>query len=698
MVVGGRANGWRERHNVLRAGVNPVQSNPAGMVKTVIMLAIVSVARASGKAALASGRVPASGQQKFTPLAAWRLSVRGAGKPCESACRLNRHHSKQARRSALATPKVASELRESFSLAKRSFQSDSTIMATPSKTVRARRVIQAGAILVALGAGYSLHNVRVNAQNGGATTPPVQVDPVVAGAPARDAASTQTAFVNVAAAAKDAVVTIVTAGARPTRTSGAAPHNFPSPFGNQAPGGGDGGEGGATPQGTDPNSDFQQFFKKFQKDFGLQGQSYHPDSFAGRVLRQRALVAFRDVQERGGGLGSGMIYRADGLILTNAHVVQKAKTVSVTLSDGRKFDKAVVLGRDERTDIAVVKIPGNNFPTVKLGDSDGTKVGDWAIAVGNPFGLDHTLTVGVISARARELNLAIGQDTRTDYLQTDASINPGNSGGPLLDIYGRVIGVNNAIYSESGGNQGIGFAIPINTARFVADQIASSGRVRRGYLGVSIKNVEDVAAAYGLDPNLKGVLIESISAPNGPGAKAGLRPGDVITKFNGETVAKSSDLQRRVGNAPIGSTITLDVVRGGQTVQLKAVTEELRDVAAPKAAGDDGSSANPGATNGTASAIPGLKTKNLSAEVARQLKIKSTHGVVVTQVEDSSPADDAGLKVGDVIEQVAQTPVASVNDMNAQVKALLGRQTGSKKVALYVNRDGERSFVVISIG
>ncbi len=567
-------------------------------------------------------------------------------------------------------------------------------MATPSKTVRARRVIQAGAILVALGAGYSLHNVRVNAQGGGASTPPVQTAPVVDVAPAKDAAATQTAFVNVAAAAKDAVVTIVTEGARPTKTSGALPHRFPSPFGNQAPEGG----GDQSAPGTDPNSDFQQFFKKFQRDFGLQGQSYHPDSVGGRILKQRALVAFRDVQERGGGLGSGMIYRQDGLILTNAHVVQKAKTVSVTLSDGRKFPKAQVLGRDERTDIAVVKIPGTGFPTVKLGDSDSTKVGDWAIAVGNPFGLDHTLTVGVISARARELNLAIGQDTRTDYLQTDASINPGNSGGPLLDIYGRVIGVNNAIYSESGGNQGIGFAIPINTARFVADQIASSGRVRRGYLGVSIKNVEDVAAAYGLDPSLKGVLIESISAPNGPGAKAGLRPGDVIVKFNGEAVTKSSDLQRRVGNAAIGSTITLDVVRGGQTVQLKAVTEELKDVATPKLSDDSSNGGAPGATNGVASAIPGLKTKNLSAEVAKQLGIKAAKGVVVTAVADGSPADDAGLKIGDVIEQVAQTPVSSVGEMDAQVKQLLGRQTGDKKVALYINRGGDRSFVVVSIG
>ena len=355
-------------------------------------------------------------------------------------------------------------------------------MATQSKTPRTRRVMQAGAILVALGAGYAIHGVSVNAQNGGTTTPPTQKEPVVATPATRDAAATQNAFVDVAQAVQPAVVTIVTAGARPTRTSGGGGNGgtrrFPSPFGgNSAPNGGNDSGPNSQQEGAD---DFQQFFKRFQRDFGLQGQSYQPNSFAGRVLRQRALIAYRQVQEGGGGLGSGMIYRADGLILTNAHVVRGANTVAVTLSDGRKFDKAKVLGRDERTDIAVVKIDAQNLPTVKLGDSDETRVGDWAIAVGNPFGLDHTLTVGVISARARELSLAMNQDTRTDYLQTDASINPGNSGGPLLDIYGRVIGVNNAIYSESGGNQGIGFAIPVNTARLVADQLASGGRVGRG--------------------------------------------------------------------------------------------------------------------------------------------------------------------------------------------------------------------------
>jgi serine protease Do len=231
----------------------------------------------------------------------------------------------------------------------------------------------------------------------------------------------------------------------------------------------------------------------------------------------------------------------------------------------------------------------------------------------------------------------------------------------------------------------------------VADQLATGGRVRRGYLGVSIRSVEDVAVAYGLDPNLKGVLIESISDPNGPGATAGLRPGDVITKFEGKAVTKSSELQRMVGNAPIGSTITLDVVRGGKTIQLKAVTKELKDAPLPKPGADDAVPA-PGATNGTSTAIPGLKTKNLSADVARALGIKTQKGVVVTQVDEGSPAEDADLQRGDVIEQVGQTSVGSVTDMNSQIAQILNRQTGTgKKVALYINRNGERRSVVITV-
>ena len=554
------------------------------------------------------------------------------------------------------------------------------------KSPRTLRILQAGAILAAVGTGYAVRDIKTVDAQGTTSAPPTQKQPVVQTPATRDAATTQNAFVEVANAVEQAVVTIETQGAReasPTR-------------GQRGPSGQGGGQ---SPQ------DFNDFLKQFQKQFGFGEQSFQENSWQGRVLREKAEVAFQQVQSRrSGGLGSGMIYRADGLILTNAHVVKGADTVTVTLSDGRKFKgaDAKVLGRDERTDIAVIKINATNLPTVKLGDSDIVRVGEWAIAVGNPFGLDHTLTVGVISAVNRNGNALRlgGEDTRTDYLQTDASINPGNSGGPLLDIYGRVIGVNNAIYSESGGNQGIGFAIPVNTARFVSDQLSKNGKVRRGYLGVKIQDAKDVSAAFGLDPNLEGVLVASIEDPNTPGAKAGLKAGDVIVKFNGETVKESSGLQRAVGNSPVGSAVTLTVIRDGKPVQLKAVLEELPDVATlsrPQAAPDNGGGDNT-VKGGTSLPIPGLKARDLNPSVAKALKIKPSKGIALTEVTPDSPADDAGLQVGDVVTKVGQKAVSSVAEMQAEISRILNAQTaGEKQVALRIERDGVENYVIITV-
>jgi serine protease Do len=277
-------------------------------------------------------------------------------------------------------------------------------------------------------------------------------------------------------------------------------------------------------------------------------------------------------RRRGGGLGSGMIYRSDGLILTNAHVVRGAGNVSVTLQDEREFP-ARVLGSDPQTDVAVVKINATNLPTIKLGDSGAVRVGDWAIAVGNPFGLSNTLTVGVISATAREVPLA--RRGLTDYLQTDASINPGNSGGPLLDIYGRVVGINNAIFSESGGNEGIGFAIPINTARDIAARLVSEGRITRGSLGVAISDARERATELGLGADVRGVLIESVEV-NSPGARAGLRQGDIVQEFNGQPVTRPGELQRLIGNTPVGRIAEMRVLRDGRSLTLPVRIEENR--------------------------------------------------------------------------------------------------------------------------
>ncbi len=557
----------------------------------------------------------------------------------------------------------------------------------PSKSPRTLRILQAGAILAAVGTGYAVRDIKsVDAQTT-TTVPPVQKQPVVVTPATRDAAATQNAFVDVANAVQPAVVTIETIGAR--ESAGPTQRGVPSPFGRgqSAPGGGS-------------EEQFRDFLKQFQKQFGFGEQSFQENSWQGRVMREKAQVAWQEIQSRrGGGLGSGMIYRNDGLILTNAHVVKGADTVTVTLSDGRKFKNAKVLGRDERTDIAVVKIDATDLPVVQLGDSDDVKVGNWAIAVGNPFGLDHTLTVGVISAKSREIDLAKNGETRTDYLQTDASINPGNSGGPLLDIYGRVIGINNAIYSESGGNQGIGFAIPVNTARNIADKLAKDGRVRRGYLGVSIRNAEDVSAGFGLDPNLKGVLVESVANPNTPGAKAGLKAGDVITKFNGEPVSKSTELQRAVGNSPVGSAVTVTVIRDGQPVQLKATLEELPEVGTiQQPQGAERGQGGP-TKGGISVPVPGLKARDLSPAVAQALKVKPTKGVVISEVTENSPAEDADLQVGDVVTKVGQKPVNSVAEMSAEITRILGTQKGGEKqVAIRISRDGIETYLIVTLG
>lgn len=562
------------------------------------------------------------------------------------------------------------------------------------KSPRTLRILQAGAILAAVGTGYAVRDIKtVDAQGTISAPPPVTEKPVETQA-TRDAAATQNAFVDVAKSVEPAVVTIETLGTR-VPSAGKGP-SAPSPFGGAAPEGNGGG-------GSDQQ--FRDFFKQFQKQFGFgQQQSFDEGSWQGRVLMEKARAEFQQTQaRRGGGLGSGMIYDSNGLILTNAHVVKGADTVTVTLSDGRVFPKARVVGRDERTDIAVVKIPATNLPTVKLGDSDKVRSGEWAIAVGNPFGLDHTLTVGVISAINRngnQLRLG-GEDTRTDYLQTDASINPGNSGGPLLDIYGRVIGINNAIYSESGGNQGIGFAIPINTARFVSEQLAKNGKVRRGYLGVSIQDAKKVSAAFGLPANTEGVLVAAITDPNTPGAKAGLKAGDVIIEFNGQKVTESGELQKAVGNSPVGSQVTLTVLRDGKPVQLKAVLEELPDAkSAPSedAMPDNGADGNSALQGGTALPIPGLKARDLNAAVARALKIKPTTGIAISEVADNSPAADAGLQAGDVVTKVGQKPVKTVAEMTAEIKRILATQTGDgKQVALQVEREGKPNFVIITL-
>jgi serine protease Do len=511
--------------------------------------------------------------------------------------------------------------------------------------------------------GQSTQTTGTTVATAATTTPPTVNSEYI-----KEAVGMQRAFNEVARSAEPSVVTITTMEHVPTPTmnfGGRLPRGF----------GGPGSRGGSDP--------FDDLFRQF---FGSDGQA--PGRPNGLMPNDTTPPGSRGRSVRAG-LGSGFIIRQDGLILTNAHVVRGADTVTVKLSDGHEYKNAKVLGQDDRTDVAVVKIPATNLPTVTIGDSDQVNVGDWAIAVGNPFGLEHTVTVGVISAKGRQVPLS--ENGPGQYLQTDASINPGNSGGPLLDIYGHVIGINNAIYSESGGNVGIGFAIPIDTARKIADALVKEGRVRRARLGVAITDVGEQATAFGLPANTKGALVESVE-PDSPASRAGLQPGDVITGINGQAVTASNDLQTRVADSGIGSSVTLDVLHNGNKTSVTARLEELQEQST-QAKAQASSENNPSQTSAL-----GVQIAPLTPEIAQQLGLKeNTHGVVVMDVMEGSGAQAAGIQRGDVIERVAQTPVSTPSELKNAVSAILNRQSGDdKSVALYINRQGTRHFVVVN--
>lgn len=448
-----------------------------------------------------------------------------------------------------------------------------------SVSTRAPWLASGTALLVA--GGCLLQAAVVNAadaageflSDNAALTPVTVAAPTSNGA-VRDAVAIQNAFSQVSRAVEPAVVTIRTfrTGNRPG-ANGATPDNR-SNRGNGSSG------GRFNPRNFQDNSldnaaSFEDYLKQFKTEYG-----FAPSKVQRQKLRAKFdadhKASLQEVQERrSGGLGSGLIFRADGYIMTNAHVVSGARTVSVKLSDEREFENAQVVGVDERTDVAVVKVNAANLPFVQLGDSSQVQVGDWAIAIGNPYGLEHSMTVGVISAKAREMPYN-RRESNVGYLQTDASINPGNSGGPLCDINGRVIGINNSIYSESGGNVGIGFAIPINTAKIIAEQLVNSGKVTRSYLGVTIATLNnEVAAEFKVDPALRGVLITEIGA-NTPAQTAGLRQGDIVQSVNGQSVTKSGELSRAIELLPVGSQAELKVLRAGKTTTINVRVDESK--------------------------------------------------------------------------------------------------------------------------
>jgi serine protease Do len=386
-------------------------------------------------------------------------------------------------------------------------------------------------------------------------------------------------------------------------------------------------------------------------------------------------------EQREHSLGSGVIVNADGYILTNNHVVDGASDVQVTLSDKRQL-KAKIVGTDPRTDIAVLKIPTSGLSTVTLGDSAKAKVGDIVLAIGDPFGIGETVTMGIVSATGRRDLRLEGPEGYEDFIQTDASINPGNSGGALVNTRGELIGINTAIISNGGGgNQGIGFAVPVNMARTVMEQILKTGKVTRGFLGVNIQEVTpDIAKAFSV-PSAEGALVGDVT-PDSPGAKAGLQKGDIITALNGQKISDYHDLRLRISQTAPGTAIKMDVYRNGQKQQMTATLAEFPEKA----------QAAENSPQGESPALEGVQAENLNSDIIQQLNLPSgTHGVVITRVDPDSNAAETGLQRGDVIQEVNRKPINSVEQFRAAVRAAT-----NQPLLLLINRGGSSSYVVIS--
>ena len=396
-------------------------------------------------------------------------------------------------------------------------------------------------------------------------------------------------------------------------------------------------------------------------------REFFGDDLYDRYFRRRP-------RDDGRASGSGVIVDPRGYILTNNHVIENAREITVRLSDSRKFS-ATLVGRDAKTDLAVLKVDAPTpLPAAELADSDRLRVGQWAIAIGNPFGLDRTVTVGIISATARN---RVGVAAYENFIQTDASINPGNSGGPLLNLDGKVIGINTAIVAAG---QGIGFSIPVNEAKAVMGQLIAKGRVVRGRLGVVIQDVTDeLAASFGVRER-EGVLVADVMK-GGPAEAAGVRAGDVVVDLNGTRIREVPDLQRRVAGLAPGERVRVGVVRDGAR---QPVTVTIAEMPADEptllaAAGTEGF---------------GLQVEPLSPDVAERLNLLVSHGLVVVEVASGSPADRAGLRRGDVILEVARQPVSDAQSLGQALATVPPGDTA----LIYVHHSGANQYVVLERG
>ena len=377
-------------------------------------------------------------------------------------------------------------------------------------------------------------------------------------------------------------------------------------------------------------------------------------------------------------LGSGVIISADGYVVTNNHVVANFDEVTVKLTDESEYE-AKVIGTDPKNDLALLKIEaGRELPFAELGDSDALRVGEWVVAIGNPFGLGGTVTAGIISARGRH----IGQGPYDDFLQTDAAINPGNSGGPLFDMNGKIVGINTAIFTRSGGSNGIGFAIPSNTTRTIVEQIKVHGRPIRGWLGVKIQTVTpDMADALGLEKG-KGALVSEV-VEDSPAERSGLKTGDLIVKFDNRSINKMVELPKFVAETPVGSTVMVQILRDGKPVTLKARIDELEEEGA--------TSKNDSEKNTDYTPTLGMHLVTLSDTLREKFGIDSAQsGVLVLEVSNDSAAKRAGILPGDVVVRVNRNVISSVKDAEEAITADKG-----SAVLLLINRAGNNTFVPV---
>ena len=422
--------------------------------------------------------------------------------------------------------------------------------------------------------------------------------------------------------------------------------SFQSPFGDEP---------------FDPFSD--DFFDHFFRRRAPQQQPQQPKRTPKREFRQT-------------GQGSGFIVSEDGYILTNNHLVEGVDEVTVTLTDGRNFT-AKIIGTDPDSDVAVVKIDAKTLPTLELADSDKIEVGQWVVAIGNPFGLSHTVTAGIVSAKGRS---GLGISAYEDFIQTDAAINPGNSGGPLVDLDSKVVGINTAIIGP-GSNIGIGLAIPINLAKNSYEQIVSKGSVTRGYLGVAIQDLTpELAEQFDIN-NIKGVLVPDVTADSAAD-KAGIKSGDVIVEFDGQPVEKASELQNKVAMKKPGTKVEIVVLRNGKRKTLTAELEKRPSKEVLEAAG-----------GGASSEKLGVTVQNLTDDLAKRYGYEDLKGVIVAEVEPDSPAARAGIQPGSLIQEVNRQPVENAKQFNEEIQ----KAAEEGKVMLRVRYENRSIFLILTL-